>query len=461
MRKPFILFLLFFMAPAAATSVTITFYFQEGCPDCAEVELVLSRIQERYGSSVSIERKNILSSEARAEFDRLGFDYTPALVIDGRAFRGKEQMTYENLVRLLDSYFFGFGVRLTPFLFAFLGVLSALSPPSLQIIHTLITTLARRDRSLAEALTKSFLEIFFFSFLLLLALALLSSVASLLYNVPYYGSAIMAFLCAFCALLVFNSGTSSLSYPVDFSRFRIRRIKTLAPKGVSASISLSLYMAASSLLVAVPALPVVMADGFFSRTLSGSLTHASFFCAGFFCLSLLVAVLSCFFEVSDMLARSRFYAILFSSGAALLLLAVVLTFPLGFGPFFAQVVAIVAIYILMGFGMNITLGLAGLLDLGFVAFFAVGAYTVGLLTATGEFGLAGWPWWAAAPFGVVFAMAFGAFLGLPILVLDRVQIAGSALRPGPALDRLGVHQGAAAEDAVAREHPAGGAVGVV
>jgi branched-chain amino acid transport system permease protein len=98
-----------------------------------------------------------------------------------------------------------------------------------------------------------------------------------------------------------------------------------------------------------------------------------------------------------------------------LAIAIVLAFPIGFGSFFAQVIAIVAIYLLMGFGLNITLGLAGLLDLGFVAFFAVGAYTVGLLTSTGEFGLAGWAWWAAIPLAVVFAMAFGAFLGLPIL----------------------------------------------
>ena len=101
--------------------------------------------------------------------------------------------------------------------------------------------------------------------------------------------------------------------------------------------------------------------------------------------------------------------------ALLVMSLVVLLFPISFGPFLAQVVAIVAIYILMGFGMNITLGLAGLLDLGFVAFFAVGAYTVGLLTSTGEFGLAGWSWWAAVPFAVLFAMAFAAFLGLPIL----------------------------------------------
>jgi len=99
----------------------------------------------------------------------------------------------------------------------------------------------------------------------------------------------------------------------------------------------------------------------------------------------------------------------------LLLAVVVLTIPIGLGSFFAQVIAIVTLYVLMGFGLNITLGLAGLLDLGFVAFFAVGAYTVGLMTSTGEFGLLGWPWWAAAPFGVLFAMAVGAFLGLPIL----------------------------------------------
>ena len=96
-------------------------------------------------------------------------------------------------------------------------------------------------------------------------------------------------------------------------------------------------------------------------------------------------------------------------------LIVVLLLPHGLGPFVAQVVALVAIYILMGFGLNITLGLAGLLDLGFVAFFAVGAYTVGLMTSTAEYGLLDWPFWAAVPFAVIAAMIFGAFLGLPIL----------------------------------------------
>lgn len=100
---------------------------------------------------------------------------------------------------------------------------------------------------------------------------------------------------------------------------------------------------------------------------------------------------------------------------AILILVAILLFPLAMGGFFAQVIATLALFILLGLGLNITLGLAGLLDLGFVAFFAVGAYTVALLTSTGEFGLAGLSFWQAIPFGVVMAMAFAILLGLPIL----------------------------------------------
>jgi branched-chain amino acid transport system permease protein len=111
--------------------------------------------------------------------------------------------------------------------------------------------------------------------------------------------------------------------------------------------------------------------------------------------------------------------------AALIAGLLILGLPQGLGPFFAQVIAIVAIYILMGFGLNVTLGLAGLLDLGFVAFFAVGAYTVGLLTSTAEYGIADWPFWAAVVPAVLIAMAFGAILGLPILSIrgDYLAIA--------------------------------------
>lgn len=85
------------------------------------------------------------------------------------------------------------------------------------------------------------------------------------------------------------------------------------------------------------------------------------------------------------------------------------------GPFIAQVIVIVALFILMGLGLNITLGFAGLLDLGFVAFYAIGAYTVGLLTSYGPFGMQHISFWAAVPIAVLVAMCAGFVLGLPVL----------------------------------------------
>lgn len=120
------------------------------------------------------------------------------------------------------------------------------------------------------------------------------------------------------------------------------------------------------------------------------------------------------------------------------LLVIVLILPLSLGQFFAQVVALVAIYILMGLGLNITLGLAGLLDLGFVAFFAVGGYTVALLTSTGGLGIADLPFWAAVPFAVIFAFLFGAFLGLPILGIRGDYLAIATLGFGEIIRILSV-----------------------
>jgi len=99
----------------------------------------------------------------------------------------------------------------------------------------------------------------------------------------------------------------------------------------------------------------------------------------------------------------------------ILLAYIALILPQVSGPFIAQVVVIVSLYALMGLGLNITLGFAGLLDLGFVAFFAVGAYTVGLLTSYGIFGLQHISFWLAVPIAVLVSMMFGAFLGLPVL----------------------------------------------
>lgn len=93
----------------------------------------------------------------------------------------------------------------------------------------------------------------------------------------------------------------------------------------------------------------------------------------------------------------------------------ILALPLFVGPFFSQVLVLVGLYTLMGLGLNLEVGFAGLLDIGFVAFFAVGAYTVGLLTTGSEIAIANFSWWSAMLVAVVVSLVSGVFFGLPIL----------------------------------------------
>ncbi|NMG75495.1 high-affinity branched-chain amino acid ABC transporter permease LivM [Aromatoleum diolicum] len=72
----------------------------------------------------------------------------------------------------------------------------------------------------------------------------------------------------------------------------------------------------------------------------------------------------------------------------------------------------VLIYVMLGWGLNVVVGLAGLLDLGYVAFYAVGAYTYALL-----FTHFGWTFWEALPAAGAMAATFGILLGYPILRL--------------------------------------------
>ncbi|MFZ1414202.1 MAG: high-affinity branched-chain amino acid ABC transporter permease LivM [Defluviicoccus sp.] len=73
---------------------------------------------------------------------------------------------------------------------------------------------------------------------------------------------------------------------------------------------------------------------------------------------------------------------------------------------------LVLTYVMLGWGLNIVVGLAGLLDLGYVAFYAVGAYSYALFAA--NFGLS---FWACLPIAGALAATFGILLGFPVLRL--------------------------------------------
>jgi len=73
------------------------------------------------------------------------------------------------------------------------------------------------------------------------------------------------------------------------------------------------------------------------------------------------------------------------------------------------------LFTMLALGLNIVVGFAGLLDLGYIAFYAVGAYAYALL-ASPHFNIH-WPWWAILPIGAGVACIFGILLGTPTLKL--------------------------------------------
>ncbi|MBV8621711.1 MAG: ABC transporter ATP-binding protein [Curvibacter sp.] len=116
---------------------------------------------------------------------------------------------------------------------------------------------------------------------------------------------------------------------------------------------------------------------------------------------------------------------LVAMGVGLLLLPLLLQY---FGNAWVRIADVALLYVMLALGLNIVVGYAGLLDLGYVAFYAVGAYMFGLLASpqlTDNFaaiaamfpaGLHA-PWWVIIPAGALVAAAFGALLGAPTLKL--------------------------------------------
>lgn len=99
-------------------------------------------------------------------------------------------------------------------------------------------------------------------------------------------------------------------------------------------------------------------------------------------------------------------------GVPLAVLAGMIAMPLLSSIYQTNIMISALLYVMLALGLNIVVGLAGQLVLGYVAFYAVGAYTYGLLYQ--YFGLG---FWACLPLGGVMAVVFGLILGFPVLRL--------------------------------------------
>jgi branched-chain amino acid transport system permease protein len=93
-----------------------------------------------------------------------------------------------------------------------------------------------------------------------------------------------------------------------------------------------------------------------------------------------------------------------------LLIVLALVFPVFANKYLLTVVILGLIYVLLGLGLNIVVGLAGLLDLGYVAFYAIGAY--GLALGYQYLGLG---FWSMLPLSAIGAALLGCILGFPVL----------------------------------------------
>jgi branched-chain amino acid transport system permease protein len=122
--------------------------------------------------------------------------------------------------------------------------------------------------------------------------------------------------------------------------------------------------------------------------------------------------------VDEWLGRWRKHPAALAVGFALIAVALaalpfVLTQQLGTA--WVRITNFAILYIFLALGLNIVVGFAGLLDLGYIAFYAVGAYVYALL-ASPQFDIH-WPFWAILPLGAAVAAFFGILLGAPTLKL--------------------------------------------
>nr|WP_296072080.1 branched-chain amino acid ABC transporter permease [uncultured Actinoplanes sp.] len=84
---------------------------------------------------------------------------------------------------------------------------------------------------------------------------------------------------------------------------------------------------------------------------------------------------------------------------------------------FTSVLFLCAVYVLVAVGLNVVIGLAGLLDLGYIGFYAVGAYTVAILGSPNSPVVVKYPWIVCVPIAIAVAMLSGVILGWPTLRL--------------------------------------------
>jgi ABC-type branched-chain amino acid transport system, permease component len=100
------------------------------------------------------------------------------------------------------------------------------------------------------------------------------------------------------------------------------------------------------------------------------------------------------------------------------IVAMLIFLPLLTGRYYTTIMTNAMLYVVLALGLNVVVGYAGLLDLGYAAFFAVGAYSIGILTVQFD-----WNFWLAIPPALLAACMAGVIIGGPTLRLRSDYLA--------------------------------------
>ena len=123
---------------------------------------------------------------------------------------------------------------------------------------------------------------------------------------------------------------------------------------------------------------------------------------------------------------------------AVILIAILLALPWTVGRTLSDVAVTIGLFVLMGLGLNIAIGLAGLLDLGYVTNYAVGAYILAVLTSIGPLGLfkGTFTFWMVIPIALLAAMTAGFMFAVPVLRMRGDYLAIATLGFGEIIGKL-------------------------
>jgi branched-chain amino acid transport system permease protein len=123
-------------------------------------------------------------------------------------------------------------------------------------------------------------------------------------------------------------------------------------------------------------------------------------------------------KIYDFSLRDKLTDKKFSRPFYTVVLLVALAYPFLSGMYQTNIMTTALMYVILGLGLNIVIGLGGMLHLGYAAFYMIGAYTYAILNQ--NFGVS---FWIALPLGAVIAMVFGILLGFPVLRLKGDYLA--------------------------------------